>query len=310
VRRLLNSRLLIAVFLASVVTTFLTIAAPAQADTGIPRVLVKGPGTTYTDAGAAALAVAAGSTATFGIKVINTDAAPQTYHLLLQSSSLPATSVLYTGGLLGTRLTPDSDGYYPLTLAPGATKQLTLKVTMPVGSAQWINQTSFVVLSETNEFLAGALLTTNVKAPAHGSSPYEIYARNGSQPFIGGSVDLQFAMAPPMGTGSAANFTVKLQNDGTTSTKIGFRLVSGFFCSEAFSVKVRDGVTDVTAAALAGSYRTPKALAPGRSRALTVTVKNLGSPATCDSSGFEVDSLTPAGDLVTYDYLIVARKAT
>jgi hypothetical protein len=312
VRRLRLLRVLTGLLVTAVLTALLC-SSPAQAGgtlNGV-RLLLKGPGSSYTDAGGVALAVAAGGTSSFGIRMSNAGATTTTYYVNLQSSSLPATAVLYSGsGLALTRMSDagsPSPGFYPVTLASGATKQMTVKVTLPKTSPQGINQVSFGVLSEVGDFLNGALLTTNVKPPARGSSAYEVYARSGTQPFIGGEVDRQFAMAPPIATGSAASFSVKLQNDSALATRIGLKVSSGF-CGSAFPVTVKDGTRDVTADALAGTYRTPVALGPGASRTLTVFAKNLGS-ASCATTGLVVQSLTPEGTEAHYEYLIVARKA-
>lgn len=308
-RRLPSPRLLIILLVTAVVTALLSVGS-AQADAGIPRLLVKGPGSNYTDAGGVALTVAAGSTASFGIKLINTDPTPSSYLLELQSSSLPATTVLYSAGFPAKPMIPNSDGYYPVTLAAGATRQMTLKVTMPASSPQFLNQTSFVVLSESGSFLTGALATTNIKAPAHGTSSYEIYARNGTQPFIGGEVSSQFAMAPPLATGATASFTVKLQNDGAAPATLGLEGFMFLACADTFPFTVRDGTTDVTAAVLDGSYRTPSPILPGRSRTLHVSVRNNGATQSCTNGAMHIGVTTADGTPVTYVYLVAARKAT
>ena len=305
--------MLTGLLVTAVLTALLCSASPAQAGgtlNGV-RLLLKGPGASYTDAGGVALTAAAGGTSSFGVRLSNAGPTAATYYVNLFSSSLPATAVLYSGsGLFLTRMSDagsPAPGYYPVTLLAGASRQMTVKVTLPKDSPQGLNQVSFGVLNAAGEFINGALLTTNVKPPARGSSAHEVYARSGTQPFIGGEVNSQFAMAPPIATGSAATFSVKLQNDSTLSTTIGLKVSSGF-CGSAFPVTVKDGTRDVTADTLAGTYRTPVALAPGASRTLTVGARNMGSPS-CASTAFQIQSLTPEGNEAHYEYLIVARKA-
>jgi hypothetical protein len=268
---------------------------------------LKGPGSTYSPTSTyTSLAVSAGNTATFSIKVVNTGSSQAQFNVRLASIGLASTVGLFAGSLGVTPLAESEDGYFTNPIAGGGSQVMTLKVTPPAGSPQGSTHTYVYLYTTSGTFLGTVEVWTNVSAPTHGTSSYEVFARNGTQPYIGGSYSTQSASAPPIGTGASVGFNVKLQNDGPGATKIGFRL-DDFGCG-AFTATVKDGLTDVTAAALAGTYRTPAALNPGASRTLTVTVKNLGGP--CDSQVYAVEALDPSsGDYVFFSYLNINRIA-
>lgn len=72
-----------------------------------------------------------------------------------------------------------------------------------------------------------------------------------------------------VGAGGTTTFTVRIQNDGSISDRIG---VFGLSSSSSFRVTYLAGTTDVTAQVIAGTYRTAR-LAPGAKVNLQVVVK-------------------------------------
>jgi hypothetical protein len=290
------------------VVTFLTSSSPAGAASHSGALQVKGPGSTYAPMGSSVtLAAAAGTAVTFGLKVVNTGPGTAQFRVEVHQSVLATATVVVTAGSLNVTPLASSDGYYTNPIAAGGNQLLTVKVTRPAGSPQSAYNTFAYLYATDGTYLGIDYLTTNVQAPAKGTTALDLFARNGSQPFIGGSYSGQTATSPAIATGASTQFTVKLQNDGTVAGKIG--LLMGYSdpesCGHAsFPFTVKDGFTDVTAAAK-GSYLTPT-LAVGASRTLTVTVKNNGG---CNSAQMFAQAKSVIGLYGPYSYLLVNRTA-
>jgi hypothetical protein len=128
-------------------------------------------------------------------------------------------------------------------------------------------------------------------AQSSGSSPADVFVKTGSQPFVGGwifgdpstFVDYPQESLAVMQHGTGMNATARLQNDSTTAGPIGLRAddTCAFDATSARStwpITVMDGLKNVTAAVVAGTYTTPT-LQPGAHRDLRVTMKNNSNPS-------------------------------
>lgn len=253
----------------SILLSALLLASPSSAASHSGDLVIKGPGTLYSGDGAiVSEAAAVGAAVRFELKVVNTGTTLAQYNIRVVQTGLPATADLYSGSLALTPLSSSPDGYYTSPMAPGKSQAFVLKVTIPAGSAQGSAATHVVLFSTDGHVLGNVLAQTEVKAPTNGTTPTDIFAKQGSQSYVGGSVSAQMSTSPALKVGGSAAFTVKLQNDGPTSTTVRGYAIATLGCA---IVTIKDGVTDVTAGVLGDSYATP-VLAIHEARTLKVTV--------------------------------------
>jgi hypothetical protein len=268
---------------AALISTGL-ICSPATAASHQGRLQLKGVGSYYSGPGTVvAEAVAAGTTDQFALQVVNTGTTVAQYNIKVVSSGLAAKSDLYTGSLLLTPLASSPDGYYTVALAPGKAQTFALKVVVPKGTPQGTIKNAVSLHATDGTALGGtSYALTEIKPPTYGSTSEDLYARQGSQAWVGDPSsqdfnDGQTASAPALKIGDKAVFSVKVQNDGPDpSTGFGIAAyypspAGGGFCS-TFTIK--DGTRDVTnemvLGAALGWYAGP-ALAVHASKTFTVT---------------------------------------
>lgn len=267
--------------LATVVA--LLMAAPA-ADAAVTAgtLQVKGPGSVYTVNGAiVSQATSPGAAATFSVRVVNTGTVEAQYNVKVFADSR-LTVVATTGSLNLTHLSTGPDGYFTAPIQPGAAQTITLKLTPAAGTPQ-TSLNTFVQLWATNNTtnLAQVTLDTEIAAPASSGSGYALYARNGSQKYIGGAVSDQIATAPALKLGQTAAYKVRLKNDSAAPTQIGLFLDNVSSCGAYYTTTVKAGTLDVTADAASGHYVTPT-LAPGQFKELMVSIKYVAlAPPSC-----------------------------
>jgi hypothetical protein len=253
------------------------VPSPGYAASHEGRLQLKGPGSLYSGPDTMiSEAVSAGQTATFEVQVVNTGSTLAQYNLRTTESGLPADSQLFAGALGLTPLASSPEGYYTQPLQPGKAQTFTLKVTMPASSPQGTAIVLLTLFATDGTFLGGSYALTEIKAPRYGASSASVFARQGFQPWVGGStLSSQATTSPAVKPGSTASFKVKLQNDGSAPAAIHASMSRSLACGDFVA---RDGSTDVTAALLFGSYATPVL---GVHEARTLTVVFTRSP-TCD----------------------------
>jgi hypothetical protein len=245
------------------------LVSPASAAAYAGKLLVKGPGSLYTGPiGYAVEAVGPGETDQIEIKVVNTGNTAGRFNLTIVSTGLPATSRLFLGSPATVALRAGSNGYTTGSIAAGKSQVFTLKVAVPAGSPQGTVHNA-LTLHALNDgyYLSQGVAETEVKAPAFGTTATDIFAKEGQQPYIGGSVG-QTVASPAIDVGASAVFTLKLQNDGSVPAAIRLSLPEIWIRCSSFSIK--DGDTDVTTAVFYDQYSTP-VLAVHEARLLTVT---------------------------------------
>jgi len=278
-------------------------AAAAAEQTGLLQ--LKGIGSTFAGSPAiVSLAAAPGATATYAGRIYNNGSEGGQYQMHMVQDGLPSKVVVTVGSLTVTKYAFSELGYFTPPIEPAKTLAFTVKVTPPAGSPQGTHTIEVDLWSPTSGLSQTGVIVTNVK-PVKGTTGYDLYARNGTQPFIGGSFSGQFASAPSIKVGGSATYTVRLENDGKTPTTIGLRLANaGFiYCDDAFPVTVKDGIIDVTTAVLAGSYVTP-VLAAGAHRDLVVTIKYPVYAPDCQDDVCSAEALAGQNGLTAwYSYL-------
>lgn len=289
----------VAVLLAALVAPLL-IASSASAYNQNGHLLVRGTGSTYTtgypatsgsfSAGSsAAIAVPSGGSATYSFKVLNKGTTASRYRVLMTTS---ATATVRSGTAYGpiVKMGLYDDSYLTPTISPGATLTYFVKVQLAPGSPQATYGTGILLFAEeqANPSLPGyamdtVSMLTEVRAPAAGTNPREIFARNGGLSYVGGSVDYQTAGAAPLKVGASTTFTVRLRNNGPEPSQVGALLRNEAGCDDGFTVTVKSGLTDVTAAWRSSVFYSP-VLAAGQTRDYTVTVKRVNDGGTCQQT--------------------------
>jgi hypothetical protein len=208
-----------------------------------------------------------------------------------------ATVDLFVGSRAVTTLAQGPDGYTTPPLAPGAAHAMTLKVTPNVESAQGISRVTVSLWATDRIEIDRVYTQTNIKAPARATSAAELFVKQGSQPYVGGVFSGQVMTAPTITTTGTATYKVKLQNDSAASSAVGLVMDGGAgSCALEFPITVKDGSTDVTAAAKAGTYSVT--LAPAAARTLTVTVKYASHGFGCTSALWTAISFSGTGGTI------------
>ncbi|RNL62016.1 hypothetical protein EFK50_09315 [Nocardioides marmoriginsengisoli] len=284
------------VAVALIAPLLLSATATAAAYNQNGHLLVRGTGSTYTmgypatsgssSAGSsAAIAVPAGGSATYSFKVFNKGTTASQYGLLMTGGT---TATVRFGSAVGkvVKIGPYDDRYLTPLINPGASLTYSVKVQLAKNSPQATYNTGIHLfprdLSPTHPTYAMDVITlvTEVRAPAAGTNPTEIFARNGGLSYVGGSVDGQTAGAAPLKVGASTTFTVRLRNNGPAPTRIWAFTGNEAGCDDGFTVKVKAGTTDVTAAWKNHSFESPT-LAKNQTKDYTFTIKRVNDGGSC-----------------------------
>lgn len=264
--------------IVAVLAASLAVVPSASAASHNGDLAVKGPGgSAYTRAFAVSLVGKEGATMTYTFQVRNTGTTLAQYRLNVNDWS-GAQAQLYDGSLLLKPLASSPDGYYTKPIPAGGNQTLTLKIPIPVGTAQVEHYSGITLYGTDGYYIASRNLIAEEPAILAGSTANDLFVKQGGQLAIGGAGrPTQAITAPTISGTQVATFTAILQNSTGPSTSIGFQL----FDDSCGQTTVKDGSLDVTAAAKNGTYLTPP-LAKGGKRNLTISVKNIG--ASCDRS--------------------------
>jgi hypothetical protein len=243
---------------------------------------------------------ASGKLMTYKLGVLNEDAVAHAYRIRLTGSGSPATAEVWSSGFNAKVLPTDGDGYF-VTPSIGAKKVVlfSLRVT-PTAPGQTTSSVRADLLTDTGLLIEGLDTQTNTAAPAAGTSSFELFAKQGTQLFVGGPVSGQTATAPALNVGQVATYTLRLKNDGTTAQQIGLRVTDADGCAGSFATTVQVGAKLWTTEAYAGTYLTPS-MTPGKYTQVTVTVKR--TAAGCPARNLRVESLDH-GAVVRTSYLL------
>jgi len=282
----------------------LLLTPPAEAASHDGALRIRGPGIYYSgSATAVETTVAAGSTSTFDVKVVNTGTTSAQFNLqVLLSGTIPGSARL-SGGLFGLfPLVAGPDGYPTGSIAAGQSLALKLKVTIPSASPQGSVFASVHLMSTDGTYLDQVTGLTEVKAPTYGTTAFDLFLKNASQSsFIGGSLNGQVAGSAALQLGSSTTFDIRLQNDGTAPARIRGHLDPEGPCA-TFTVK--DGFTDVTASMVAATYLTP-VLAVHAYKSLKVVVKRTSLTGCTLWDQAVVEAISTGDPDQHFDYLLI-----
>lgn len=243
---------------------------------------------------------APGAPMTYKLGVLNEDGVAHTYRIRLTRAGSPAQAEVWTSGFNAKPLAVDDQGYF-VTPSIGAGKVVLfqLRVT-PTAPGQTISSVDVDLLTDTGLLIEGIQTQTNTAAPASGTGSFELFAKQGTQPFVGGPVSGQTVTGPALNVGQTATYTVRLKNDGATARQIGLRVADVDGCTGSFATTVKVGTKNWTAAAFAGDYLTPL-LAPGKYTQVTVAIKR--TAVGCPAENLQLESLDD-GAVVRTSYLL------
>ncbi|MEZ0578429.1 choice-of-anchor D domain-containing protein [Nocardioides sp. MH1] len=270
---------------------------------GVPKSDLKilGIGSLYTGKGhlVTRTVKTSGTVMKYKLGVVNEDGQATSYKFRLDPSGAAATAQVWSTGVGAHVLPTDGAGNFVTgTILPAKTVTYELRVT-PTVAGQVTSAVDVSLLSSVDGLIEKVSTQTNTAAPLNGTSGFELFATQGSQPMIGGPVDGQTASSPALNVGQSASFRVRLKNNGTTAHPIGLRVGETDGCSGSFTVTVKAGTTVITAAAVAGSYVTPS-LGAGKYKDITVVVKRIA--VACPAKRIRVQSLD-GGAVVRTSYL-------
>jgi hypothetical protein len=268
---------------------------PANAATPSATMLVKGVGSTFSHAESSFQSARAGSAVTYTVRVVNNGPSTSQFRVqLYQPSATFGFATLYDGS---TAVPPNDEfpndtDYITPPLAPDAAKNVTVRISSLQTTPQTVDYAEVRLYAPGAEFpLDVHFLAFNIAAPSRGTTSYDMFVRNGGQLAVGGSVSDEVMSSAPVRAGGASSYSIRLQNDGTTATRIGL-LVDGPYCP-GVTVSFRSGLTDVTNAVRAGTFRT-SLVPPGGHRTLTATMKDVAAPG-CTEAAAHVVSTDPDG---------------
>jgi hypothetical protein len=295
-----STRRAIAVLGTGIIATAAILAfgsAPAQAAPS-GYFLAKGTGSIYSKSDVVALGVVPGSTAkTFYYKLVNTAPTAESFKV----NMLPLDNGSWT---LYKGYTAVPNEYVTDPIAPGRSLSLRVKVTLPAGTPQGQNRAQLVVRNpDTHNFIdiasAYAFATNQT-----GTQRHDLFLKTGSQPYVGGSISTQVETANALRVGNTATFSLRLRNDGASPGAISLGDETDFTqCGSNYSITIKEGTRNVTAAVQAGSYNTGT-LAPGAKKDLRVSIKLLSAP-TCLDTYYGFTASGPDGSVTQYAHVMV-----
>lgn len=280
--------LMVAVLIATGSLAFASSASALGGEQG--ELLIKGPGSIYAGMESfVSLSVAAGATASFAFEVRNTGLSTAQFNIQVTTgtncaASCTATPVVSTGSLVVTSLAMGPNGYFTAPIAPGAVATYALKVTpSKTGATPGDDLFYQLRLADTagtqlhGYSFAGVNITRSV-----GTTGAEQFASSSGTPATSGNAVSQYGLvtAPSVPVDKTYAYTVKLVNDSATAGSIRYQLAAVGQCGTYFPIRVMQGSTNVTLAALRGTYSTPK-LAHGASVTLTLTGTSTPGGADC-----------------------------
>ncbi len=242
---------------------------------------------------------APGRSQAYPVAVTNDDSVARSYVIHLVAGGSSATVLLRPAGW-GPALTPNSDGDFGIgPIGPGETERYSLVVT-PTEAGPEPSRVQVVLVGLWNAAIESVTTETNIAAPTRGTSSHELFAKQGSQPFIGGPTDGETTTGPALNVGGQAGYVVRLRNDGPAAAQVGLRLSDADGCNGSFTVTAKSGIKDVTADAYAGTFLS-RVLKPGGYQDVRVTIRRAASG--CPARLIRVQSLD-AGVPVRTSYLL------
>ena len=154
---------------------------------------VRGIGSLYTgrDHLVTRTVAAPGREMAYSVVILNEDSVARSYKIALGRTGAAAKAELWTTGFGTKALVPDGSGHYATAVVqPKKSVTYNLRVT-PTGPGQTISGVAVAMLSDTGGPIESVRTETNTAAPLKGATSFELFSRQGGQPFVGGPVNGQ-----------------------------------------------------------------------------------------------------------------------
>ncbi|UUW89457.1 hypothetical protein [Pimelobacter simplex] len=288
-----------ALLLAGLVTG----AAPAHAVIAAPshagELLVRGPASSaFTRAPLVSQVGKEGATLSFSVQVRNSGVDLAQYRVLVKDLTT-AKAQTFDGTLNVTPLAASTGGFVTKALASKAGHTLTVKITIPTGDPAYRHNSVVLLYSTDGAILDYVYLDAEQAAPATGTTAADLVVKQGGQPTVGNGQEYQVLTAPTLAANGTATFTATLQNNTAAPAAVAFSMADA---ACGYTLAVKDGRTDITAAVLAGTYRTPT-LAKAGKRNLTITVK--ATKTACVTTNWVLQSGVPDAAPTHFTNLLV-----
>ena len=282
------------------VVAALVVAVPPAHAAASGYFLTKGTGSIYSKVGIVNLGVVPGGTAkTFYYKIVNTAPTAESFKVNMTKSHPAITAKLYKG------TTPVPDEYVTPAIPAGKTLALKVKVTLAAGTPQGEYFGNLGLRDPVSNVGLDSVTFDANATNQTGTKRNDLFLKTGSQPYVGGSFAPQFETANAIKVGNTATFTLRLKNDGAAPAAIGLDDIAPVGCGTPsnFTLTIKQGTQNVTAAVLAGSYNTGT-LAPGARKELKVMIK-LVSATTCENIYYGFRASGPDGNIDQYAHTII-----
>lgn len=276
-----------AVLVSAALLLATTFVRPASADLQpLGAFQVRGPGSTYSVDGiapgpehthtppTAVIAVAKGKTAQFSLQIFNNGFVATPYRIALSvrhdsPEQLPSTPAVYTSALLGQKVLPSGpDGFITASVPIGKIATYVVKVPTSAGSPAghtWVDAT----LTTPDGVVQDHAVMVAEQPAGAGTTATDVFAQQGSQPYVGSSAYEAFASSPALIKAQSTTFTVKFQNNGPVA--LSMRVTADFDVHCASVVIKNSFGAVVTDAASSGNAATPVLRAQGGSALFHVT---------------------------------------
>lgn len=240
-----------------------------------------------------------GTLQTYPLVVLNEDSVAHSYTIRIAESGSQAKTEIWSTGLGGKALLPyGNHSFTTAPIAPHTSVNYSLRVTPFYG--QSTSRVEVLLQTDFGATIESLATETNTAAPANGTSSFELFARQGSQAFIGGPTAGQTTTGPALNVGGSAAYTIRLKNNGSTRNQVGLRLTDVDGCAGSFAVTAAAAGKVRTADAYAGTFLTP-VLAPGGYQDVQVTIRR--ASAGCRARMVRAQSLDH-GVVVRTSYLL------
>ena len=154
---------------------------------------VRGIGSLYTgrDHLVTRTVAASGREMSYSVVILNEDSVARSFKIALGKTGAAARAEVWTTGFGTKALAPDGSGHYVTALVqPKKTVTYNLRVT-PTAPGQSISGVAVALLSDAGSPIEGLATETNTAASLKGTSSFELFSRQGGQPFVGGPVSGQ-----------------------------------------------------------------------------------------------------------------------
>lgn len=274
-------------------------AAPSRAG----ELLVRGPaGSALTRAPLVSQVGKEGATLSFSVQVRNSGVDLAQYRVLVKDLTA-AKARTYDGSLEVTPLAGSTGGFVTKALAARAGHTLTVKITVPTGDPAYRHNSVVLLYSTDGAILDYVYLDAEQAAPATGTTASDLVVKQGGQPTVGNGQEYQVLTAPTVAANGTVTFTATLQNNTATPAAVTFAMADA---ACGYTLTVKDGRTDITAAVLAGTYRTPVLVRLGK-RNLTITVK--ATATACVTTNWVLQSGAPDAAPTHFANLLVNLAA-